>query len=356
MTDAPEPADSDAAPIPEQGDWRWWQVAVSVGAALAIALIPVTPMGLALMQEWAPVGEYGDIVPQEALLKEYLPIPDYDGADDEEATTEALPPEEPEEDEPDEPEVEEAAPAAAPESAPVLLTTEGEASLDLLLPEATEEQLLAFSDGEPEGEGDAAEGDGEADGDGKSERSKQRERRKPRGKSKSAKEPPKPCTDFHPGITKSETDENAYIIERALVEYYATHIFELQQLGSVWTHKDITGTPDGFQIGIRRCGILWQSGFRSRDIIHSVNGRTITTIFQALQAYFALRNEEVFTVEIARKKQPMTLTFTLVDDRTRKEIRDAQKAAKEERKAARKAEKDEGTADAPPSASADAKP
>lgn len=57
-----------------------------------------------------------------------------------------------------------------------------------------------------------------------------------------------------------ELDGTVQYIDRDLIEHYATNMFELKKLGSVWTHKGPDGKLDGFRVGLARCSVLRQGG------------------------------------------------------------------------------------------------
>ncbi len=165
-----------------------------------------------------------------------------------------------------------------------------------------------------------------------------------RARPKSAKPKPAakpPCTEDNPAV--AEVEPGHWVVQRSLVEYYASHPLEFETVATyVVTHKDGAGEADGFKVGLKRCGVLWETGFRSGDVIHAVNTRTISTIMQAIGAYFALRSDEDFTVNVTRKGgAELELHYTLVDD-TRDDrhlmrdfLRAAREVHKEEKQASR---------------------
>jgi S1-C subfamily serine protease len=106
-------------------------------------------------------------------------------------------------------------------------------------------------------------------------------------------------------------DEHSWSIQRDLIEFYATHIRELEKLGAVWTHRDATGAYDGFRVGLSRCSVLRQGGLRSGDIVHDVNGRHIHTVLQAVGAYLALRAEPHLQLHITRRGKPLELSYAI---------------------------------------------
>lgn len=90
-------------------------------------------------------------------------------------------------------------------------------------------------------------------------------------------------------------------IERDLVDYYASHLRELDRQASSSSHKNEAGKADGVLIYLTKCSILRHGGMRNGDIIHTVNGRKVTNIANAVTTYLALRKERNLTVEITRR-------------------------------------------------------
>lgn len=153
---------------------------------------------------------------------------------------------------------------------------------------------------------------------------------RPAGSAPQRKQAGPPCDPPLPGIAK--VDETTYQVERALVEYYAVHLPELYQQGSVWTHKDTAGKADGFRVGLTKCSVVRQAGIRSGDIIRRINNKKITTIPQAIAAYFDLRNEPYLEVYLTRAGKEVTLRYQLDQPGTRKERREMVKADRKELK------------------------
>lgn len=116
-----------------------------------------------------------------------------------------------------------------------------------------------------------------------------------------------------------------WYIDRDLVEFYATNMFELKKLGSVWTHKGSDGKLDGFRVGLARCSVLRQGGLRSGDVVHDINGRRIHSVIQAIAAYFALRSEPELEVRVTRRGEPLMLRYTI--EQPQRKGRKAKKAA-----------------------------
>jgi hypothetical protein len=118
-----------------------------------------------------------------------------------------------------------------------------------------------------------------------------------------------PCPPPTPSIARA--GESRWAIQRDLIEYYATHLVELQKLGSVWTHHAPTGELDGFRVGLSRCSVLRQGGLRSGDVVHDINGHRINTVLQAVGAYIALRRETELAVTVTRRGRPVVLSYAI---------------------------------------------
>jgi general secretion pathway protein C len=58
-------------------------------------------------------------------------------------------------------------------------------------------------------------------------------------------------------------------------------------------------------------GVFQHSGFRSGDVIRSVNGQPVTSPAIVLQLPSALLQDSLVTVQIERDGRPLTLTYHL---------------------------------------------
>ena len=111
-----------------------------------------------------------------------------------------------------------------------------------------------------------------------------------------------------------------WAVDRDLIDYYATHIAELMKLGAVYTHKDANGEPAGFRVGIPRCSLLREGGLRSGDVVQDINGVRINSVFQAIGAYFRLRDEPTLQVHVQRGKRTVTLSYDIEQKRKKKDL------------------------------------
>lgn len=118
------------------------------------------------------------------------------------------------------------------------------------------------------------------------------------------------CEEAHGTIDR--VSGHTWAVERDLLTFYARHPGKLDDLGWVARHKDDSGDTDGFRLGGIQCGSeLLSAGFQNGDVVHSVNGRTISSVGQALLAWAALKRSETLTVVISRRGKSKTLVYHL---------------------------------------------
>jgi len=110
-----------------------------------------------------------------------------------------------------------------------------------------------------------------------------------------------------------KTGDQTFTIDRSVIESYASDRERLFSLGWVARHEDTRGRVDGFRVGGIRCGnLLAQVGLRNRDVVHTINGKKVTSIFQALGAYRKLRRSDRVEVAITRRGEPMVLVYDML--------------------------------------------
>lgn len=112
------------------------------------------------------------------------------------------------------------------------------------------------------------------------------------------------------GITK--TGDGSWTVNHTLIDYYATHVAELDRQGGFDTHYDDNHKPDGLKIGLSRCSVIKQVGLRNGDIVHTVNGIHVNSFVQALAAWFKLRDQTKIEMVLTRKGELKTLHFEIL--------------------------------------------
>ncbi len=116
--------------------------------------------------------------------------------------------------------------------------------------------------------------------------------------------------EVNPAINKA--GRATFDVQRDLLSWYAKHPGKLDNLGWVARHEGADGKPDGFRLGGVSCGSdLHQAGLRAGDVVHSVNGKSINNVAQALFAYTSLKKSDELEVVITRKGERKVLTYRL---------------------------------------------
>ncbi len=118
------------------------------------------------------------------------------------------------------------------------------------------------------------------------------------------------CREADPRIVAKGSDR--FSVDRDLVDTYTSNLKTASKLAWVGWHRDDEGEIDGFRVKKIRCGsVLHQAGFRNGDVIHTVNGKPVTSIPQALSAYRKLRKKRILNVEVERKGATRKMRYRL---------------------------------------------
>ena len=111
----------------------------------------------------------------------------------------------------------------------------------------------------------------------------------------------------------SVAHSRAFTVEKSLVNWYITHLAELNRLGWSSKHEGPDGKSVGMRIGGVTCGNdLHLAGIRSGDVVHRVNGHDVRSLTQAIFVYRKVRNDRRIRVELTRRGKPVTLTYRLL--------------------------------------------
>ena len=109
------------------------------------------------------------------------------------------------------------------------------------------------------------------------------------------------------GVTK--VSDTKYLVDRSFLE---------KQLGNVETlatqirasPKTEDGSVVGFRLSaIRKGSVFDKLGIKNGDVVHTVNGATLTSMEAVMGAYGSLQNERGFNFEITRRNQKMTIEY-----------------------------------------------
>ena len=76
---------------------------------------------------------------------------------------------------------------------------------------------------------------------------------------------------------------------------------QLKKLAGTYTWRNAEGEKAGFRVKPTKCSILVDAGFQRNDVILSINGQTLSTVRNAVPAYFKLKGATTFEVVILRK-------------------------------------------------------
>jgi hypothetical protein len=128
--------------------------------------------------------------------------------------------------------------------------------------------------------------------------------------------PPKPtssrCAPADPRIV-STANPNVWSVQRSIIDEYTRSIEAVNKLGYVKRHELEDGGSDGLLLRGVKCGTpLHVAGFRSGDVVHSVNGKEVRNLAGGLLLYAKMRNKDRFEVAITRRGQPMVLTYDVL--------------------------------------------
>lgn len=105
--------------------------------------------------------------------------------------------------------------------------------------------------------------------------------------------------------------EQTWTIDREMVDYYASHLNEASKHAKVAVHRDDQGKRDGAKLYLSRCSLMKQGGMRNGDVVHTINGRKVQTVPQALSTYLATRDEPWVEITLTRQGEQRTHRYKL---------------------------------------------
>ena len=108
----------------------------------------------------------------------------------------------------------------------------------------------------------------------------------------------KPC---EPTDEVVQLSDDKWRVERDLIDWYASHLRDLEKQVGVSLHKGGNGARDGAKLYLPKCSVLRQGGLKNGDIVHTVNGEKVTNVPQAFAAYMKVRKADTIKVELTRK-------------------------------------------------------
>ncbi len=110
------------------------------------------------------------------------------------------------------------------------------------------------------------------------------------------------------GVEKS--GDNKYVVDRELIDKALENPEKLASQIRVVPHKDANGDIDGYRLsGIRRKSLFYKLGVKNGDVVHNVNGRDLTSVSAAMDAYNSLQNESNFSFDLTRRNKRQTFEY-----------------------------------------------
>ncbi len=110
------------------------------------------------------------------------------------------------------------------------------------------------------------------------------------------------------GVTKE--GENKYIIEQEVIDKLLENPEQLYSQVRAVPHKGPDGQVDGYRLsGIRRNSFFNKLGIKNGDIVHAANGKELSSMSSAMDAYNSLQSEKTFNFEITRRTKRQTFEY-----------------------------------------------
>lgn len=111
------------------------------------------------------------------------------------------------------------------------------------------------------------------------------------------------------GVSK---DGDTFIVEQALIDQIMENPEQLYSQIRAVPHKGSDGKVDGYRMsGIRRKSVFHKLGIKNGDIVHGVNGQSLTSMSAAMDAFNGLQNEKSFSFELTRRNNRKTQDYEI---------------------------------------------
>jgi general secretion pathway protein C len=119
-------------------------------------------------------------------------------------------------------------------------------------------------------------------------------------------------TPIDEGESVQKTGDNEYTITSEELDKHLSDLEGLSRMGRALLHRGPDGEFDGYRLSaIRRNTIADKLGIKNGDIVHSVNGKPLTSMAAAMEAYNTMQNEKAFTFEVTRRGQKQTMRYNV---------------------------------------------
>jgi general secretion pathway protein C len=114
-------------------------------------------------------------------------------------------------------------------------------------------------------------------------------------------------SDDDSGVSKSGKDK--YTVDQAVFDELLQNPEKLYTQIRATEHKK-DGEVDGYRVsGIRRKSIFYKLGIKNGDVIHNVNGMTLTNLNEAMKAFESLQSSRDFNFDITRRRKKRTMEY-----------------------------------------------
>jgi type II secretion system protein C len=109
------------------------------------------------------------------------------------------------------------------------------------------------------------------------------------------------------GVTK--LSDSKFLVDRSFLEKQLGNVEQLAtQIRA--SPKTADGQIIGFRLSaIRKGSVFDKLGIKNGDVVHTVNGQSLTSMETAMGAYGSLQNESGFNFEVTRRNQKMTIEY-----------------------------------------------
>ena len=128
------------------------------------------------------------------------------------------------------------------------------------------------------------------------------EKAKGDGKKKAAK-------DDDSGVSK---EGDKFVVKQELIDQILENPEQLYSQVRAVPHKGPDGEVDGYRLsGIRRKSVFHKLGIKNGDIVHGVNGQSLTSMSAAMEAFNGLQNEKNFSFDLTRRSNRKTQEYEI---------------------------------------------
>ena len=114
-------------------------------------------------------------------------------------------------------------------------------------------------------------------------------------------------TDEADGVSK--LGKNQYVVDQEVLDQILENPEKLYSQIRVSPVKE-NGETTGYRLsGIRRKSLFYKLGVKNGDIVHSVNGKPLTSTSSAIDAYKSLSSSRNFSFDITRRRKRQTFEY-----------------------------------------------